>query len=194
MQKPNLDKMCETFIRIGLPDVVTHERIFNMIRVEVHRAICQVYPTINRLEKEGVANWFSFLIHDKESGSIPVPPDDKNIYFHIRVSLSGNNQLEDLKKSLPQYCLMTRQKKREDVDHINIGEGVRFDTSLLKHGEIEEVWKIVGEQSEWLINMLDIFKEDLKIPLQYIGQFFHYYFNMAQLSVTCPKCRTFIPL
>jgi len=192
MQKPNLDRIFETFIRIGLPNEPNiHERIFNMIRVEVYRAICQAYPTINEPEKEGVANWFSFLIHNRESGSIPAPFDDKNLYFHIRVSLSGNNQLEDLKKSLPEYCLMTRQKKPEDVDHINIDDrGTKFNPSLLKQGSIEEVWRIIGEQSEFFLKVFHSYKENVAIPIHEIWEFLHYFHNMVGLGVQCPNCKT----
>jgi hypothetical protein len=193
LKQPSLNKMFETFIRIGLPDAITPERVFNMIRVEVYRAICQVYPTINQPEKEGIANWFSFLIHDRETGSIPVPPDDKNFYFHIRVSLSGNNQLEDLKKSLPEYCLMTRQKKPEDVNHINIDDrGTRFDTSLLKQEKIEEVWRIIGEQSEFFLKVFNSYKENTTIPIREIWAFLHYFHNMVGLGVKCPKCGIFL--
>jgi hypothetical protein len=90
---------------------------------------------------------------------------------------------------------LTRKIECSWVQDIYIDDkGTKFDTSLLKHEEIEEVWRIIGEQSEWLINMLNIFKENVKIPFQYIGLFFHYYVNMAQISVTCPKCKKVIQL
>lgn len=73
-------------------------------------------------------------------------------------------------------------------------KGTKFDKSLLKHEEIEEVWRIIGEQSEWLLSMLDAYKENVKIPLQHVGQFLHYYFNMTQLSISCPNCNTVIRL
>jgi len=53
----------------------------------------------------------------------------------------------------------------------------------LKDESIEEVWRIIGEQSEWLLYMLDIFKDIINIPLQYVGQLLHYFSNMTQLMV-----------
>ncbi|MDH5690662.1 MAG: hypothetical protein OEY81_04475 [Candidatus Bathyarchaeota archaeon] len=63
----------------------------------------------------------------------------------------------------------------------------------MKNEEIEEAWRIIGEQSEWLLGMLDIYKEELDIPPQQIKQFFHYYFNMTQVPITCPRCESNIP-
>jgi hypothetical protein len=64
-----------------------------------------------------------------------------------------------------------------------------FDTSFLKNGEIEDVWRIIGEQSEWLLDMLSIYRDDVQIPLQHMEQWFHYFFNMTGLSIVCPNCR-----
>jgi len=58
-----------------------------------------------------------------------------------------------------------------------------MDTSLFETEEIEEAWRILGEQSEWLLDMLNIFKKDVDIPLRYVGQFLHYYSNMTQLTI-----------
>jgi len=69
-----------------------------------------------------------------------------------------------------------------------------IDTSLLKKGQIEEAWRIIGEQSEWVLNMLDIYREAVEVPLEQITQYLHYYFNMLQFAVKCPKCGNVIHL
>jgi hypothetical protein len=187
MQKPNLDKMWETFIRIPTENSrINSDSIFDTIRF-------RIYPVIQRLKNDSILDWHCFLIHDRNSG-VPTTQDDSNAYFHIRVSLKKNDGF-DFPKVLPEYCVMTRKVERSWVQNISIDErGTGFDTSLLKREEIEELWRIIGEQSEWLMNMLDIYKEEVQIPLNYIAQFFHYYFNMTQLSVTCPNCRNVIRL
>ena len=58
-----------------------------------------------------------------------------------------------------------------------------MDTSLFETGEIEEAWRIIGEQSEWFLSMLNIFKKDVKIPILYVGQFLHYFANASQLQI-----------
>jgi len=69
-----------------------------------------------------------------------------------------------------------------------------IDKSLLKEERIEEAWRVIGEQSEWAIDLLNTYKEDVQIPLSQIMQFLHYFFNMMQLGVYCPNCKKLIPL
>ena len=179
MQKPDMDRMWETFVRL---EVETRrpvsDSVFNTIRVKIG-------PLISRIS--GMIDWYCFLVHGRTSG-VPTTPDDGRAYFHIRVSLRSNVNPEDFMESLPDYCLMTRKVEREWVKDISIGEGTKFGTSLLKGEKIEEVWRIIGEQSEWLLSMLSIYRENVQIPIQHIGQWFHYFFNMTQLSLLCPKC------
>jgi hypothetical protein len=172
MEMPNLEKMWETFIKIGKIDLITpnkpfvdHAQIIQIIRRKIS-------PMIAHLENEGVINWYSFLIHDKRSG-VPTTEDDDNLYFHIRFSLKN-----DFKPSLPDYCVMTRKIKREWVKSIS-----GIDQSLLRNGQIEEAWRIIGEQSKWFIDMLSIYKEDVEIPPRQIKQFLHFFANMTQLKV-----------
>jgi len=179
MQRPSLDKMYETFIRIGT------EQVFDVIRFKVHR-------TIRQLNDDGIIDWYSFLIHDRESGDIPTSPDDNSPYFHIRISLSANNSLENLMKSLPAFCLMTRKAKLDSIDHISIDKTgtIRFNPSLLKHEGIEEVWRILGEQSEFFLNVFDSYRDNTVIPVHEISAFLHYFHNMVGLSFQCPICKT----
>jgi len=79
--------------------------------------------------------------------------------------------------SLPNYCVMTRhiERRLESIAGIN--------KSLIKNEEIEEAWRIIGEQSKWLLEMLSIHKEDVDMPPQQIAQFLYFYANMTQLQV-----------
>jgi hypothetical protein len=166
MQKPNLNQMWETFVKLSLEDVPTGKHI-NVIRKRIS-------PLFSRLEKEGVINWYCFLIHDRNTG-VPTSPDDNNLYFHIRFSLVKNVDPNDF---LPSYCVLTRKTQVAWVEAIT-----GIDKSLLKNEEIEEAWRILGEQSEWVSKMLEIFKEDRDIPLSDIGQFLHFFANMTQLRI-----------
>jgi hypothetical protein len=135
-------------------------------------------------------DWFGVLIQcdhftcreaciedDESESGVPTSDDDRAPYFHIRFEFKG----ADASKFLPDYCVMTRKTGR--IENI-----LGIDRSLLKKGQIEEAWRVIGEQSEWVLNMLDIYKEYGEGPLEQITQFLHYYFNMLQLSVKCPKC------
>ena len=56
------------------------------------------------------------------------------------------------------------------------------DTSLFKTEEIEEAWRVIGEQSEWLLNTLNIYKENARITPVQILPFLRYSANMTQLE------------
>jgi len=178
MERPDLDRMWETFIKIGLPSEISIARVIHAIRFKI-------YPTISDLRKKKVINWYSFLIHNRKSG-VPTTEDDNNLYFHIRLALKKDVKPNDFRESLPNYYVMTRPIKRrlESISGI--------DKSIIRNEEIEEAWRIIGEQSEWVMNMLNIYKEEIEMSIypKQISQFLHYYFNMMALSISaeCPKC------
>jgi hypothetical protein len=156
--------MWETFIKIA-----PEERGITGIRSKVR-------PLVSRLRDEGFTGWYHFLIHSRQSG-VPTSDHDPNLYFRIRFDFEGT----DPTKNLPDYCVMTRKTGR--IENIT-----GIDKSLLKNEQIEEAWRIIGEQSEWVLNMLNIHKENVDVPLNQAMQFLHYYFNMLQLAVLCPNC------
>jgi len=171
MQKPDLNQMWETFIKIPTDDNrVGFSLLYNNIR-------SKIYPMISRLEDNDMINWYCFLIHDRNSG-VPTSEDDKKPYFHIRFTLKKDVDPSKFQDSLPNYCVMTSKRKRRPIESI-----AGIDKSLLKNEEIEEAWRIIGEQSEWFLEMLNIHKEGVDIPPQQIAQFLHFYANMTQLQV-----------
>ena len=170
MQRPDLNRMRETFIKIPTEDNrLRLSLLYNYIR-------SKIYPIISCLKEYGMINWYCFLIHDRNSG-VPTSEDDNNPYFHIRFALTKDVDPDEFRKSLPNYCVMTRKISRESVESIT-----GIDNSILENG-IEEAWKIIGEQSKWFLEMLNIHKEDVEIPSQQIAQFLHFYANMSQLQV-----------
>jgi len=169
VHKPNLDLMWDTFVRLSWEDIPVGKHIARLRH--------DIAPLISRLKDQGVIDWYCFLIHDRRSG-VPTTENDTNPYFHIRFALREGVDPDNLVGSLPKYCVMTRQIKHEWVDSI-----LDVDKSLLKNGEIEGAWRIIGEQSELLLNLLSIYREDVEIPPQQIAQFLHFYANMTQLRV-----------
>jgi len=169
MQKPNLDLMWETFIKIGLPRKTPLVRLYDTIQFDIS-------SVISILRDNDVGNWYSFLIHDRNSG-VPTNEDDNNLYIHIRFTLRDNVNHKEILSSLPKYCEMTRHIEPRPNSITGI------DESLFKDENIDEAWRILGEQSEWFLQLLNAHKEDVTIPPQHIGQFLHYFANMAQLQV-----------
>jgi len=165
--------MWETFIKIETG--LSYPVLYDMIRFKI-------YSLISTLLQREVVDWYCFLIHGR-GGGVPTSEDDTNVYFHIRFSLKKDVKPEDFLSLLPVYCVMTREIKPEWVARISIDKNVFMDTSLFQTEEIEEAWRVIGEQSEWLLNMLNIYKEKTKITPVQVLPFLHYYANMAQLDV-----------
>ena len=170
MEKPDLNRLWETFIRFSWDDLSTGRQIA-LIREEVA-------PAIDILKAKGDVDWYCFLINNRNSG-VPTSEDDEDLYFHLRFALGKHLNPVDV---LPSYCVFTRKVEPEWVKTISIdNEGTQFDMSLFKEESIEWVWKIIGEQSEWLLNMLNAFKETVTIPTSYIERFMYYYTDMTGL-------------
>ena len=202
MEKPSFDRVYDVFLRIGLPQEIHLGKLIDMIRLEI-------YPLISHLKKSKMITWYFFLIHDRKTGSIPTTEDDENLYYHIKLGLEKNINPEDFLQSI-EDCLGFKPLWRTTTDStIYMGLHKPMHKNILRNEEYEEAWKVMGEQSEWVINMLNAHKDDAKISekeyAEHIGQFTHYYFNMLNLliriscpnpdcrenlSVVCPKCET----
>jgi hypothetical protein len=164
MDKPDLDRLWETFIRFSWDDLSSGRHI-SLIREKVA-------STISILKAKGDMSWYCFFIHDKNSG-VPASVDDDYLYFHIRFELKKHVSPADI---LPIYCILTRKVEREWVK-------TDFDLSVFKDESTEEVWRLIGEQSEWLLNLLNAFKENGEIPTSYIERFLNYYTDMTALAM-----------
>lgn len=170
MEKPNLDRLWETFIRFSWDDLSSGGHI-GLIREKVA-------DTVSILKAKGNVSWYCFVIHDKNSG-VPTSPDDEYLYFHIMFSLKKHINPVDV---LPIYCVLTRKVDPECVNAISINsEGAEFDVSLLKDENIEEAWRIIGEQCEWLLKLLHSFKDNVNIPVSHIKRFLNNYTDMTAL-------------
>jgi hypothetical protein len=75
MEKPNLDRMWETWIKIGPVNSLTS----NMFQESIRN---KIYPMVSDLENRIIINWYHFLFHS-------YPQDPNNGYFHAGRPLSG---------------------------------------------------------------------------------------------------------
>ena len=172
MEKPDLSRFWETFIRFSWSDLSSGGHI-GLIRDKVAHAI-------SILKAKGNISWYCFFIHDKNSG-VPTSVDDEHLYFHIFFALEERINPVDV---LPIYCVLTSKVDVERAKSISIdNKGAKFDVSLFKYESIEEVWRLIGEQSEWLLKLLSAFKENVNIPAGHIKRFLNYYTDMTALVI-----------
>ena len=78
---------------------------------------------------------------------MPTTEDDHNCYYHLRFGLEGNVNPDDFLDVLPDYCKMITPRRVTNSRILGI------NPSILKNDRYEEAWKVLGEQSEWIINV-----------------------------------------
>jgi len=177
MKAPNLKRIIETFILIPIYDdesnwIQVWQDYLDLLRFKIA-------PLIKQLINKEIIDWYSFLIHHRVSG-VPTREDDHGLYVHLRMALTESSTEAEIKNLLPSWCKWTRKMKFHQpfsLDNANI--------QILKNGELEQGWKILGESSEWVLNMLDSHEPSSKIPVQNVAQFLHYLGN--QLFVKAVK-------
>jgi hypothetical protein len=119
-------------------------------------------------KKDKLIDWYYFLIHG-----------DPSPYFDVVVSLKISVSEETLKNSLRHltYCSTPEKLDR------NFGETISNVTrAQLKNDDIEEGWRLVGEQSQWVIELINAYKEDA-LTIGQFTQFIHFFTNAVGLGM-----------
>lgn len=157
MKKPELNRIFQTWIKI-MPKKNWITADLSTIIPEIIRSKVSIFADLLR---EGKIDWFCFLIHE-------FPEDPDNFYFHIRFTKVKGKKFE-----LPDYCSKPKIEK--------VGQTISgIDNSLLNDEDIGEVWKIIGEQSELIIKLVQIHKG--RISIEQFVQFMHFNMNMLGLG------------
>jgi len=157
MNKPDLSRIWQTWIGIAPKKDLTMDDLPTLVPDIIRNRIA-IFPELLR---EGKIEWYCFLIHDYLK-------DPDNIYFHIRFTKVEGKDVE-----LPDYCVEPQMEE--------VGENISgINKSILKNEDIREVWRIIGEQSELIIKLIQIYKD--AVPIQQFIQFMHYNMNMFGLG------------
>lgn len=156
MEKPDLNKMWRTWVKIGPKSELTLKKFQDTIRHQMYR--------ISELQKVGKIAWYYFLFHNK-------PDDPSNAYFDTVFTVDRG----DPNEFLPEYCVDTR--KIHSMKEIS-----GIDASILKDGDIAEAWRIIGEQSEFIIDLVRAHTENSEINRRQIIQFMHFFMNPLWLG------------
>jgi len=156
LEKPDLNKMWRTWVEIGPKNQLTLKTFQDTIR---HK----MYP-ISQLQKTGEITWYYFLYHNK-------PDDPANEYFDTVFTTDRG----DPKEFLPKYCVDT-----EKIPPIKKILGI--DETILEGKDIAEAWRIIGEQSDFIIDLVRAHTENSEIHLRQITQFMHFFMNPLWLG------------
>ncbi len=169
MQKPNLDRLWQVWIKILPQDTIDSDFIADDFRCAVSTIKSQVTEVVSILETKKMIDWYYFLNHQKDT-------DPKNLYFDVVFSVKEGIESDEFVKALPSYCLEPKHLDR------GFGESIAgIEKKSLNNEEIEEAWRIIGEQSEWIIHMVSVHK-DGELTIQQFIQFMHFYTNTMSLG------------
>jgi len=174
MNIPNLNSVIETFIKIeyseGTPEETNWGNYIELLR-------SQVSPLVRTLWDEGAITWYSFLVHDRESG-VPTTEEDDGLYLHLRIALTDPANESEFIRRLPDSCVMTRKMKVPDPPSLDT-----VDISSLADANVEQGWKILGASSDWVLQLLESHDSTKPVPLQNVSQFLHYLGNQLFVRV-----------
>jgi hypothetical protein len=120
---------------------------------------------ISQLHKTGKINWYYFLYHGK-------PEDPSSAYFDVVFTTDSNNPNE----FLLEHCVDT--KKISPMREIS-----GIDIEILEGQDITEAWRIIGEQSEFLVRLVRAHAENSEIHHKQIAQFMHFFMNPLSLGL-----------
>ena len=165
-------RLIETFVAIGYPNDAdrVRERYFHLLRTKIS-------PLIADLQRRGYVGWFSFLVHNRETGRIPIPQDDCRWYIHLRFERMPRVSFERLRGSLPDFCEHTRPMRAQVSNSL-----APADPSALIAPEIATGWALFGSSSEWVLQFVCAHRATQSIPKDNVCQFFHYIENQLMVG------------
>ena len=140
-----------TWIKIDCDDQMKPKAFQDTIRQKL-------YPIL-QLQRAGEIDWFYFLFH-------PKPEDPINLYYDVVLTTDKKNP----KEFLPSYCIDTTK-----ITPLTSISGI--DESLLKYKDIGEAWKLIGDQSVFIINLVCSHSEEGEISSKQFVQFMHFFMN-----------------
>ena len=180
MNKPDLSRVAETFLRVTAddPSPADWPRYIQMLRT-------QVTPLVRQRRQQGHIRWFSFLFHNRCSG-VPVDdPDDRGWFIHLRVELAEGVTIEQLRDTLPEDWWKGKTQLSPPLDRSCLDE---IPASAFRDGDVANGWQVLGEVSEWSLSMLDAHPDGAAVPPQNLRKFLHFLWNQLLVDlVGCPR-------
>jgi hypothetical protein len=162
MEKPNLDRLWR--IKITVEPSVSDQDRFNQVRRGIESQVTQLVSVLEKL-----VDWYYFLIHG----------DKFLLYFDVVVSLRNEVTEETLKDSVHTLTYCSTPERLHDF-----GKSIsNITTTQLKNDDILEAWKLIGEQSEWIIKMVNAHKKGA-LMIEQFKQFMHFFTNAVGLGHT----------
>ena len=132
MRTPDLSRLVETFVLVGTEP--SPDRHFRMLRTIVA-------PVLRDLRDGNLIGWFSFLVHDHNSG-VPTTPNDTAAYLHLRFERMPGIDFDTLLAALPEFCVFSRPVSTVDERSLHPA-----DHTALVAPEVATGWALFGQSA-----------------------------------------------
>lgn len=177
MKRPDLDRLWEAYLRINAPPSVTREWASSpaLAKTVMQLVRREVLPLVRTLEREGVVDWFSFLVHGAPAGA----SDPRSLYIHLRVSLA--QVYVDAAEMLQARAASHGWECIRPILPPDCREIAGLDRSWFIDGDIARAWYVIGLQADWLLTLIEQHQHsvtDMQL-LNHVVQFKHYFSNMT---------------
>ncbi len=169
MRTPDLSRLVETFVLVGTEP--SPDRHFRMLRTIVA-------PVLRDLRDGNLIGWFSFLVHDHNSG-VPTTPNDTAAYLHLRFERMPGIDFDTLPAALPEFCVFSRPVSTVDERSLHPA-----DHTALVAPEVATGWALFGASSEWALDFPCAHRNDRSLPVNNLCQFLHYLGNQLLIRTT----------
>lgn len=176
MRSPSFDRMWETHLCLRL-DVNPAKSRGAAAPVAAMRAIrSEVLPLVRCLQQGSMIEWFSFLVHAAPEGAAP------GAYVHLRLSFMPYITAYEINNVVCGPWLPPTRVVAPACREIS-----GLDRSAFRGKSIHRAWKLIGEQSAWVLDFVEAHPaaSDMALVLHAV-QFAHYTNNMMQLPDAVP--------
>jgi hypothetical protein len=164
MDIPNLNRIIDTYIPITSLDLSAY----------LQQLRSQVLPEIRNLERTSAIRWYAFLIHDASQLGGREPMDGRP-FIHLRLEPASSLDPKSFIRTLPSHFLNPIVTEYSSI--------AGLDGSILTGADWAQAWKIHGECSSWILNLIEGHAGD--IPVKQIVQFLHFITNPLTFGNRC---------
>lgn len=165
---PNTARVIETFVPVPMDPRATSLDVWQTYLTLLRR---EVSPLVRRLQETGLVSWYSFVAHAPGESDTPTGPDDTGLDVHLRLEMATNVDKGQLVAELPAFCKKTRSMPGP---HPHAISGISHP---MRDGDISHAWGLLGQSSEWVLNVLDAHPAGQPIPPEHIAQLLHFVGN-----------------
>jgi len=142
-----------------------------------------VLPLIRDLQNRKIIGWFAVHIHSPNQCTfIPKEgiPDLNANGFHFRFELLDSLPVTALTDVIPSGYYGPGQGLERDISGITDTPPPLVSVTSLCHGTIDDIWRVIGEATDWVLGLLEAYDSNTSIPPEHFPRLIHFIMNLLQ--------------